>query len=257
MTIRGEYWYSSNDKLYSCDGDRNKFGHEGFVINYCRKLLTAEIEKKIKKKDDWGDPIKIELKDKWGLGMDSSDGFKSKLENYIDPKLDLDSDQGLNDLKSELNKPIFDDVFLKICFTDEYDSSDIDIVEHTINNWGWIRIVGRTIAGGIAMNIQVPELTRDYIKKGARALKAAYYKEKKGWDLVNDIYNVSTYTGTIYKIALGDMEKENMDALERANIATNTSAVTRKLDKGISNPYYGGVMGDSYIPSFEEFWLGN
>jgi len=258
MTIRGEYWYSSDDKLYACDGDRNKFGHEGFVIYYCRKILKSEMEKKFKKKDKWGDPVRIELINKWG-NMDSVPDFKSELENYIGGNFNPNSMESLNQLKEKLGKPIFDDDFFNICFSEEYSSNDIDIVEHTVNKWKWIRIVGRDIRGGIAKDIQVAELNRDYIKKAARALKAAYYKEKKSWDLVNDIYNISTYRGNIYKIPLGDMETGNMDALEREGNEAFTNVSKEKvkeMDREISPSYYKGMIGDSYkFPTFKKYIL--
>jgi nitrogen regulatory protein PII len=258
MTIKGEYWYSNDNKLYACDGDRNKFGHEGFLIYYSRKILKSAIEKKYKKKDKWGDPVKISLVNQWG-SMDDSDDFKWELIEYSDEDLNPYNEDSISKLISELNKPIIDNDFFKVCFSDEYSSGEIDVVEYGIQRLKWIRIVGRDARGGIVKDIQVPELNRDYLKKTYNAIIAACYKEKKQWDLVNDIYNISTYKGQIYQIPLGDMQTSNMDALERegGEALTNVSREkVREMDKAISPSYYKGTIGDSYkFPTFKEFLL--
>lgn len=260
MTIKGEYWYSNDNKLYACDGDRNKFGHEGFVIYYCRKLLKSAIEKKYKKKDKWGDPIQIQLINKWG-SMDDSPDFKWELIEYSDEDFDPYSEDSISKLIAELNKPIIDKDFIKVCFSDEYSSGEIDVVGYAIQRWRWIRIVGRDARGGIVKDIQVPELNRDYLKKAYNAITAACYKERKECDLVNDIYNISTYRGTIYQIPLGDMKTENMDALEKegGEAFTNVSKEkVKEMDKAISSSYYKGTIGDSYkFPTFKDFLLLN
>jgi hypothetical protein len=178
MTIKGEYWYSNDNKLYACDGDRNKFGHEGFLIYYSRKILKSAIEKKYKKKDKWGDPVKISLVNQWG-SMDDSDDFKWELIEYSDEDLNPYNEDSISKLISELNKPIIDNDFFKVCFSDEYSSGEIDVVEYGIQRLKWIRIVGRDARGGIVKDIQVPELNRDYLKKTYNAIIAACYKEKK------------------------------------------------------------------------------
>lgn len=258
MTIRGEYWYSSDSKLYPCDGDVNKFGHEGFVIYYCRKILKSQIEKKFKKKDKWNDPIKIELINKWG-SMDSSDDFKSELQDYLNDKFNPNKQEDILKLINILGNPLIDEDFFNVCFSDEYSSGKIDVVEYTLRKFRWIRIVGRDARGGIVKDIQVPELNRDFLKKAYNAIIAACSKERKQYDLVKDIYNISTsYRSQIYQIPLGDMGTGNMDALERegGEALTNVSKEkVKEIDKSISPKYYKGLLGDSYkIETFKQYF---
>jgi hypothetical protein len=244
LYIKGEYWFDeSGDPMYA-DGDIGDMNHEAYVQDRCAgevlgyfdiysDMQPADLDNHI-------DEIIGIIIEK--LGIVNDDEKREEIEN--DPY-----DALINYLKTQttMNGPIDDIVHLAR-------GRGGDGREFAIKEWGWSRVHQN--------NIEVKELTPAQLKIVASGINRALdqegvYDEEDWLRASQSEYNISTYTGKRFEIKLEDMEKGNVQGLERADIEQSTSAATqqvRQMDVEQTPSFYKGQLGDSYIPSFAKYF---
>jgi len=240
--LRGEYWFDDSGYAMYADGDVGDMNHESHVL----QILQGELL----------NHFNINPDEYYG----EIDHYKKEIEEYIsdDPDSGVTEDDLFDDwleaMKTYLKNKGVENAE-EVVQLGAYGPPDARL--YAIKNWGWSRVHGNSI--------EVNRLTSDQLKLVAKGINNAleqegnYNEEDADLRMSQAEYDISTYTGKRYKITLKDMKRGNVQGLERADIATNVSDHSKKMDLGMMDPYYRnrGVIGDSYIPTFKEFWLGN
>ena len=244
--LKGEYWFDeSGDTIYA-DGDIGDMNHEAYVLQRLQSNLLDHFniypDEYYEEFDHYEDEIKQYILDESGLDENS--------DEYEDKSNELDDDFQLgmvNFLKERGVANAEEVVQLGV-------DGPNDAREYAIKNWGWSRVHGDSI--------EVNTLTEGTLRIVASGIsngleeEGAYHEEDGDLRTLKAVYTISTYTGKRYEITLEDMKKGNVSGLEGA-VNTNTAATERvkQMDQDIANPFYKGLMGDSYIPTFAEFWV--
>jgi len=240
LYVRGEYWFDEDGNSMYADGDIGDMNHEMYVQDKCAGEVLNWF-------DIYADESPINFEEHIPQMIDiivsdldnESDNFDLKRKIEDDPY-----DAIINYLKTKtgMKGPIDDIVYLA------GGSSSIDGREFAIKEWGWSRVHQD--------NIEVKELTAKQLKIVAKGINNALeeegvYDEEEFLRASQSEYNISTYTGKRYEIKLEDMEKGNVQGLERGDIETPVSAATqqvKKMDIEKMSPFYKGVIGDSFNP---------
>jgi hypothetical protein len=243
LYLRGEYWFDEDGNSMYADGDYGDMNHEMYVQDKCAgevlswfDLYAHDMESPVNLQNHLDEMISIIL-DRMNISQDDEEYEIKKEEIENDPY-----DAIINYLKTntQMKGPIDDIVYLGS------DHSSIDGREFAIKNWGWSRVHQN--------HIEVKELTREQLRIVARGInngleEEGVYGDEDWLRASQSVYNISTYTGKRYEIKLEDMEKGNVEGLERSDIENTVSAATqqvRQMDVEKMPSFYKGMMGDSF-----------
>ena len=243
--LQGEYWFdASGDTMYA-DGDIGDMNHEAYVLQRLQSDLLSHFD--IHPDEYYGEFDHYENEIKEHILDDSESGVTEEdlYDDWYTAMITYLNNKGVENAE-------------EVVQLGTYGPKDARL--YAIQNWGWSRVHGNSI--------EVNRLTPDQLKLVARGINNAleqegnHHEEDAELRMSQAEYNISTYTGKRFKITLEDMEKGNVQGLERADIGTNTSPATqqlRKVELGNSDPFYRdrGLVGDSYMPSFKEFYNEN
>lgn len=233
LYLKGEYWFDEYGDTMYADGDIGDMNHESYVMDRCAGMVLSEFDLY-----DWESPINLDeyideiIEIIWAHGYDEE-------EIKDDPYAAI-----INYLKNHtsMKGPIEDIVYLA-------GGRGGDGREFAIKEWGWSRVHGRYI--------EVKELTPEQLKIVARGIsnglqEEGVYGDDQWLRASQSEYDIATYTGKRFEITLEDMEKGNVEGLERSDIEHKTSAATqqvRNLDISQTPSFYKGHLGDSFIPN--------
>jgi hypothetical protein len=245
LYIRGEYWFDETGEPMYADGDYGDMNHEMYVMDRCAGEVLGwfDIER-------YGDEMPLNI-----------DNHIDQIIKYIIQLLNITDDEQKEEIENDPYDAIVN--YLKTHTTMEGPIEEIvylaggrggDGREFAIREWGWSRVHQN--------HIEVKELTSQQLKIVAHGINTALdqegvYGDDKWLRASQSEYNISTYTGKRFEIKLEDMEKGNVQGLERADIEQTTTAATqqvKQMDQQKMNPFYKGTFGDSYIPKFKEFF---
>lgn len=237
LYIKGEYWFDEYGDIMYADGDYGDMNHEAYVMDRCAGEILNEFGL-----HEWESPVNL-------------DEYIDEIIEIIINQLEIDDDDAK---KEEIRDDPYDAIinYLKNHTTMKGPIEEIvylaggrggDGREFAIKEWRWSRVHQN--------HIEVKELTPKQLKIVARGINTALdqegvYGDDKWLRASQSEYNISTYTGKRYEIKLEDMEKGNVEGLERADIEHTTSAATdqvRQLDVSQTPSFYKGHLGDSYV----------
>lgn len=245
LYISGEYWFDESGTPMYADGDVGDMNHESYVQDRCAGEVLGY------------------------FNIYSDDQPPANLDNHIDEIVQI-LIKHLGIVDDEKREEIEDDPYdalIDYLKTQTTMKGPIDEMVHiarggaedgrefAIKEWGWSRVHQN--------HIEVKELTPKQLKIVASGINSALdqegvYKDEDWLRASQSEYNISTYTGKRYEIKLEDMEKGNVQGLERADIEQPITAATqqvRQMDVEQTPSFYKGQLGDSYIPLFNQYFL--
>ena len=244
LYIEGEYWFDESGTPMYADGSVGDMNHESYVQDRCAGEVLGY------------------------FNIYSDDQPPANLDNHIDEIVQI-LIKHLGVVDDEKREEIEDDPYdalIDYLKTQTTMKGPIDEMVHiarggaedgrefAIKEWGWSRVHQN--------HIEVKELTPKQLKIVASGINSALdqegvYKDEDWLRASQSEYNISTYTGKRYEIKLEDMEKGNVQGLERADIEQPITAATqqvRQMDVEQTPSFYKGQLGDSYIPSFSQYF---
>jgi hypothetical protein len=243
LYIKGEYWFDESGTPMYADGDVGDMNHEMYVQDRCAGDVLGYFniysDDQPADLDNHIDEIIQNIIEKLGVADD-----EEKIEDIENDPYDA----LINYLKSQttMSGPIDEIVHIAR-------GGGADGREFAIKEWGWSRVHQN--------HIEVKELTPKQLKIVASGINSALgeegvYTDEDWLRASQSEYNISTYTGKRYEIKLEDMEKGNVQGLERADIEQPITAATqqvRQMDVEQTPSFYKGQLGDSYMP-FKQYF---
>jgi len=245
LYIKGEYWFDESGTPMYADGDVGDMNHEMYVQDRCA-----------------GDVLGY-------FNIYSDDQPAANLDNHINEIVQIlikklgivDDEEKIEEIENDPYDALIDYLKTKTTMSGPIDEivhiargGGADGREFAIKEWGWSRVHQN--------HIEVKELTPKQLKIVASGINSALgeegvYTDEDWLRASQSEYNISTYTGKRYEIKLEDMEKGNVQGLERADIEQPITAATqqvRQMDVEQTPSFYKGQLGDSYIPSFSQYF---